>query len=535
MTATLYTQSKGGKSSGEQSIHKVYETILSRYVAEIDPEKLAEAAITGMLSELDPYSQHINENNSHRLDAITSGEYGGVGIRLGRMDDSLMVISPMDGTPAFHQGIMAGDRIIMIDSVLTKKMTLKTAADMVRGEKGTLLNLVILRIGHPETLSFDLERELIKVPDVSYSGLLDHRIGFIKLANFSKYSAEELEKSIRKLDRTGLNGLVIDLRGNPGGLLSAALQSADLFIPKDAALLETRGRLHQANKKYFARRRPIIDKELPVAVLIDAGSASASEILAGILQDYDRAVLIGSPTYGKGLVQTVTQLTEDSRLKLTTAKYYLPSGRLIQKREIARDVLYEDLLDGQGGEYFSAGKRSFDAGEGVSPDLAVAAMPMADLERELWRKRLFFKYALEMHESKPGLTLPVNLTQADVTDFYGWLQDHDEIPPSRLSRWLVKADNAIDSTDTIHKEWTELRTQLEELLTIDAQSEFENNQQQILNALETELARVIGGNGARISASLKRDPVVAKAIKILMTPTEFGSILAGSDPNTPAD
>jgi len=160
---------------------------------------------------------------------------------------------------------------------------------------------------------------------------------------------------------------------------------------------------------------------------------------------------------------------------------------------------------------------------------------MADLERELWRKRLFFKYALEIHESKPGNTLPVDLTETDATDFYAWLQDREEVPPSRLSRWLVKADNTIDSSDTIHKEWTELRTQLEELLTIDAQSEFENNQQQILNALETELARVIGGNGARISASLKRDPVVAKAIKILMTPTEFGSILAGSDPNTPAD
>lgn len=526
--ATLYTQDHADRVKGEASIRQVYETILDRYVAEIDPGKLSDAAIDGMLKELDPYSQHIDDNNSYRLDAITTGEYGGVGIHLGRMNDSLIVISPMDGTPAYRQGIHAGDRIVKIDSVWTKKLELDEAARLVRGEQGSMLILLIKRVGESEYLEFELERELIKVPDVSYSGLLRERTGYVKLSNFSKYSAEDLEKAIRKLSKANLNALIIDLRGNPGGLLSAALMSADLFITQDQLLLETRGRINESNKKYLSRRRPIVPLDLPLAILVDGGSASASEILAGILQDYDRAVVIGKSSFGKGLVQTVTRLSPETRLKLTTAKYYLPSGRLIQKQEIAVDVLYEDLLETEIDSFYSDHNRRFEAGGGVEPDLTVNPLSMSSFESKLWRNRLFYKYALQFEEKNPVLTLPHQFEEAQVDSFYSWMADQDLVPKSELYNWIMNLTNVVDSNSSIYAELQSYRTSLFDVEIKYQQDELAKNRVQILSGLDTEMANVIGGNGARVAASLKHDPIVQKAIDVLASSSQLKEILAGS-------
>ncbi len=526
--ATLYTQDHADRVKGEASIRQVYETILDRYVAEIDPGKLSDAAIDGMLKELDPYSQHIDDNNSYRLDAITTGEYGGVGIHLGRMNDSLIVISPMDGTPAYRQGIHAGDRIVKIDSVWTKKLELDEAARLVRGEQGSMLILLIKRVGESEYLEFELERELIKVPDVSYSGLLRERTGYVKLSNFSKYSAEDLEKAIRKLSKANLDALIIDLRGNPGGLLSAALMSADLFITQDQLLLETRGRINESNKKYLSRRRPIVALDLPLAILVDGGSASASEILAGILQDYDRAVVIGKSSFGKGLVQTVTRLSPETRLKLTTAKYYLPSGRLIQKQEIAVDVLYEDLLETEIDSFYSDHNRRFEAGGGVEPDLTVNPLSMSSFESKLWRNRLFYKYALQFEEKNPVLTLPHQFEEAQVDSFYSWMADQDLVPKSELYNWIMNLTNVVDSNSSIYAELQSYRTSLFDVEIKYQQDELAKNRVQILSGLDTEMANVIGGNGARVAASLKHDPIVQKAIDVLASSSQLKEILAGS-------
>ena len=526
--ATLYTQEHADRVKGEASIRQVYETILDRYVAEIDPGKLSDAAIDGMLKELDPYSQHIDDNNSYRLDAITTGEYGGVGIHLGRMNDSLIVISPMDGTPAYRQGIHAGDRIVKIDSVWTKKLELDEAARLVRGEQGSMLILLIKRVGESEYLEFELERESIKVPDVSYSGLLRERTGYVKLSNFSKYSAEDLEKAIRKLSKANLDALIIDLRGNPGGLLSAALMSADLFITQDQLLLETRGRINESNKKYLSRRRPIVPLDLPLAILVDGGSASASEILAGILQDYDRAVVIGKSSFGKGLVQTVTRLSPETRLKLTTAKYYLPSGRLIQKQEIAVDVLYEDLLETEIDSFYSDHNRRFEAGGGVEPDLTVNPLSMSSFESKLWRNRLFYKYALQFEEKNPVLTLPHQFEEAQVDSFYSWMADQDLVPKSELYNWIMNLTNVVDSNSSIYAELQSYRTSLFDVEIKYQQDELAKNRVQILSGLDTEMANVIGGNGARVAASLKHDPIVQKAIDVLASSSQLKEILAGS-------
>ncbi len=525
---SLYTQSHAERVAGEAAIKKVYQTILDRYVAEIDPEKLSDAAIDGMLRELDPYSQHIMDGNSHRLDDITKGEYGGVGIHLGRMNDSLIVIAPMDGTPAHQQGIQAGDRIIKIDSVWTRELNLNEASRLVRGKQGSLLTLLIKREGEYEPIAFELERKIIKVPDIAYSGLLDAGTGYVKLSNFTRYSAEDLEQAIRKLNKTNLKSLIIDLRGNPGGLLSAALMSADLFIDNGLLLLETRGRVNQSNKKYHARRPPIVDPSIPVALLVNGGSASASEILSGILQDYDRGVVIGESTYGKGLVQTVTRLTPGTRLKLTTAKYYLPSGRLIQKRDIATDIIYDDQLEAQQDVYYSDNNRQFGAGGGVMPDVEVDELDLSSLERNLWRKRLFFKYALNYVQTHPGLTLPMHFEESQVDSFYNWMVSSNQFPKTGLYRWIESADKLVDSTSIVFSEMENIRAELKELEITRQKEEVEVNRLQLLSGLETEVASVIGGFGARVAASLNHDPVVQRAIELLESNKDVNEILAGN-------
>jgi carboxyl-terminal processing protease len=524
---SLLSQTNGERLDGERSIKKVYQTILNRYVAEIDPQKLSNAAIDGMLHELDPYSQHVFKGNSHRLDDITRGEYGGVGIHLGRMNDSLIVVTPMDGTPADRVGIQAGDRIIKIDSVWSRTLSLDDASRAIRGKQGSLVIFLIKRAGEPEPISFSIERELIKVPDISYSGLLKENTGYIKLSNFTKYSGEDLERAVRKLGAVHMKSLILDLRGNPGGLLSAALMSADLFIEADDLLLETRGRVKQSNKKYFARRAPIVPRNLPIAVLVDGGSASASEILSGILQDYDRAVIIGESTFGKGLVQTVTRMTPETRLKLTTAKYYLPSGRLIQKRDIAKNIIYEDLQELEVGDYYSDNNRKFGSGVGVQPDIEVDDYSISNLERELWRNRLFFKYALQYGAAHPGMTLPIKFSDTEVDSFYHWMVEEDQFPKTEFQRWIERGDGLIDSSSSIFPEMEKLQSQLLDLELLQQQLEMQTSKQQILRGLESEVASIIGGNGARVAASLNYDPVVLRTIELLNSQSEVNEILAG--------
>ncbi|MCF7904874.1 MAG: S41 family peptidase [Candidatus Marinimicrobia bacterium] len=524
-----YAQNISPDKQGQAAIEEAYQAILERYVAEIDPRKLSDAAIEGMLRELDPYSEYIYDGESNRIDDITTGEYGGVGIHLGRMNDTLIAVSPMDGTPAFLQGILAGDRIIRIDSVWTKGLRIADAAKLMRGPVGKPVTLSIKRAGDQDILEFELIREMIKVPDISYSGLLRDNVGYIRLANFTKYSGEDLERAVRKLNKLNLIGLILDVRGNPGGLLNASLMSADLFIDKGELLLETRGRVTQSKRQYYSRRNPIVRRELPVAILVDGGSASASEILSGILQDYDRAIVIGEPTYGKGLVQTITRLGPETRLKLTTAKYYLPSGRLIQKRPIAEAVLYEDLLESDAsGGFYSENNREFDSGIGVQPDLEIEPLALSDFERGIWRKRLFYKYALDYKTKNPELMLPISLEDAQIDSFYQWMVSIDAFPTSSMKEWIDNGRDLVDSSAVSFQKLDELRHQ-PLALALEHQEEIPAaNRIQIINGLEIELANVIGGTGARVAASLKYDPVVQQSIDLLNSREEVLEILAGT-------
>ncbi len=317
----------------------VYARIKSGYVEEVADEKLLEGAINGMLRELDPYSVYLKERSYQDLKIGTSGKFGGLGIEVDMEDDFVKVIAPIDDTPAQRAGIIAGDRIAKIGDKLVKGMTLSEAVDLMRGEVGTQITLTILRENAAEPLTVELTRAVIKIKSARAT-LLEPDFGYVRLSKFQERTAQDLLAMLEKLaaDNTRpLRGLILDLRSNPGGVLAEAVGVADVFLNEQSLIVFTRGRHHNAAVEYKATTPDRLNGT-PLVVLIDRGSASASEIVAGALQDLKRATIMGANTFGKGSVQSIHQLNQESALKLTTAKYYTPSGRTIHEVGIKPDL-----------------------------------------------------------------------------------------------------------------------------------------------------------------------------------------------------
>ena len=321
----------------------IFSRIKSDYVEEVEDTVLLKHAIKGMLSGLDPHSSYLDPKEYEELQIGTSGEFGGLGIQVGMEDGFVKVISPIDDTPAFHAGIKTGDLIIRIDKKPVKGMSLNEAVDIMRGKPGTRINLMILREGKNEPLNFVLERAVIKVKSVK-SQLLQKDYGYVRISTFQSRTAHHLIEAVDQLaedNKQSLKGLVLDMRNNPGGVLSAAAEVSDLFLNK-GLIVFTKGRVKNSYFEYRAKPGDTLDGA-PLVVLINGGSASASEIVAGALQDHKRAILMGSKTFGKGSVQTIQELRSGGAVKMTTARYYTPSGRSIQAQGIAPDIILEDL------------------------------------------------------------------------------------------------------------------------------------------------------------------------------------------------
>ena len=274
-------------SSNWRMVYEVYKRVMTDYADQIDPKKLATAGIDGMLSELDPYSVYLEEEDRHQLNLLTRGNYGGVGIQLGVRNDSLTVIAPIDDSPAQRAGIFTGDKIIAVDGEFTSEMSLDHAADNIRGPKNTKVTLTIRRWGE-EDIDFVLTRSTITVKDVSYSGMINDKTGYIRLNRFSRNSSGEMRQALRSLDNQGVERIILDLRGNPGGLMDAAVQILDMLVKKGIEVVSMSGRSNESNRTFTSQNKPIVDTSIRLAVLIDGGSASASEIVAGAIQDLDR-------------------------------------------------------------------------------------------------------------------------------------------------------------------------------------------------------------------------------------------------------
>ena len=375
----------------QATINSVYRHLITHYVDDIDLEKFTKLSIDNMLSDLDPYTVYLVKDQRNSLEMLTKGKYGGVGIQIGKRDKQLTVISPMENSPAKRAGIVSGDIIVKIDDHDTDNLSMDDAAKLIRGQKGSHVILTIERFGYDEWIDYDLIREDIKVQDVSYSGMINETTGYIRLVRFSKNSAKEMEKALTNILTNDMSSLILDLRDNPGGLLNSAVSILDLFIDKGELLVWTDGKTKQSHRKYFSKNDPIVPRSVQIAVLINKGSASASEIVSGVMQDLDRGVVIGRQSFGKGLVQTIYNLDKEKSLKITTAKYYIPSGRLIQRSGYLPEKLLVDssVVDTL---FETIGGRQVKGGGGIKPDHIIDLEPISPIFSACLRKGLFFTY-----------------------------------------------------------------------------------------------------------------------------------------------
>jgi len=513
----------------QRLINEVYKSLITRYADRLDTEKFTKIVINNILDDLDPYTVYMEEDEKEGLDLLTQGKYGGVGINLGERDKKLTVISPIDDSPAKHKGIMAGDIIVKIDRSPTEEMSLDDAASHIRGPKGTNVTLSIKRFGNEQLIDFVLTRADITVKDVTYAGMLDNETGYIRLTRFSKNSGPEMRSSILNLQRDNAHRIIIDLRDNPGGLLQSAIEILDMIMQKGDLLLSTKGRLPEANKRYIARKNPVIEDDVKIAILINAGSASASEIIAGTVQDLDRGVIVGTPSFGKGLVQSVYSLDNSGKrsLKVTTAKYYVPSGRLIQKPGYINDeiVVRDDKEDSL---FVTVGGRTVKGGGGISPDYEVVMPKSTPLLLECWRKGLFFSFAQQRqhkYDSYEDALIDLDL----ITDFKVFIDDHELDVATEGERQLQEARTKLTALDSTNIDLTHAFDFVETFIIDREATLFEVEKDDLRRRLLLELLSIMKGPEYRVEESIKDDPVIIKAKEILQDPVAYSGLFQLKD------
>ena len=510
---------------------EVYREISTKYVDDIDPEEFIRAGIRGMLDTLDPYTIFIDEDNTEDLKIMTSGKYGGLGIVIGlRGEDKILtVIAPMDGTPADRLGIRAGDQIIEIEGTSTKGFNTRQAASLMRGEPGTSVEIKIMRFGVPEAILYTIQREIITVKDVSCFTVLEEDIGYIRLARFSRKAGEELDAALKELKSREIRSLILDLRGNPGGLLEAAVEVCDRFIPEGEIIVSTRGMTTGSNRIIKSIVPPNYG-DCPLVVLVDGGSASASEIVAGAIQDLDRGVIIGVGTFGKGLVQSLVTFNNGTELKLTTAKYYTPSGRLIQKIDYFSEdnpVIFgkenEEELGSSEEMYFTSIGRKVYGGGGITPDIVVEELEIPNLVGSLFRESEFFYFANDyLVTSTPADALSDPDLLLKFRNYLGENGFNYQIN----GQLEIEALEVIAQEKNLGVEFNEYLIKMNEMLDTLKAQDFEDNSEIIERYLRMEFAYRESGSIGRLKASVADDPQMQKAIKILENARLYGDILS---------
>jgi carboxyl-terminal processing protease len=422
---------------------QVLTKVRDHYVEPVTTDKLMDNAIRGMLRTLDPYSQYLDKEEAERLETTTHGAFGGIGISIGMRDGWVTVISPIEGTPAWRAGMQGGDRIIKIDGVSTEGYSLDDAMKRMRGEKGTKVVLTVYREGRDRPIDFEITRDIIQIKSVPFAGVLENGVGYIRLSTFSERSREEIDQAFSKIEKQNPKGLILDLRFNPGGLLSQAVEVSEEFAPRGKRIVYTRGRDPNQNRDFISTAdRPHL--QYPLVVLVNQWTASASEIVSGAVQDLDLGLVAGRTTFGKGLVQTVIPLTRSVRgpkLKLTTAKYYTPSGRCIQKDEQLKDgaLAADDEEDDSDGtvpalpdsmkahkplpEFKTEMGRTVFGGGGIAPDIELEEVLVPQVVQDLERNQVFFKFAVKFAAKHKDAPKDFALTSGIRDEFRSFLKE----------------------------------------------------------------------------------------------------------------
>lgn len=507
---------------GFRTFGTVYKKVYEGYVQEEDPKVLITAAIHGMLEELDPYTQFLDKKLSiDQLRIDTTGEYGGLGISIDMKDGVPIVVSPFEGTPAYNVGLRAGDRIVKIEGEPTRGKTLDEVVSILRGPPGTSVTITVEREGDPQPSDYTIVRDLIKLKAVTLAEKIADDIGYVRLAKFSQVAGNELEEALRRLQSQGIKGLILDLRANPGGLLSEACDVADKFLEKGQLIVSTKGRQADQNRDYPAQNDPVLDKDIPLVVLVNQGSASASEIVAGAIQDHDRGLILGQPTFGKGSVQTIQLINETARLKLTTALYYTPSGRSIHRPERG-PINGEADSTALGQRFFTDHGRTVYGEGGISPDMEVKAMPLTRLTRALERERIFFDFAVHYAVVHPDINEKFDVDDEVLAEFEDYVSSPKvgfEYPFAGQPQ--IQELEGIVEEEGYGEDVQGALTALKSVLKEQKRTDFKRNRDYIRMAIRREIASRMWGSEARLRATFPEDRQLQKAIELLKDPTLY--------------
>jgi carboxyl-terminal processing protease len=511
----------------------LFKEVNAYYVDEVDPNDLMKTGIEAMLSSLDPYTNFISEDDIEDYRTMTTGQYGGIGALIGRNNEKNMIIMPYEGFPAFKAGLKIGDEILKIDNVDVQKKSTSEISQLLKGQAKTPLKIVVKRYGQQDDLVFSLIREKITIDNVPYHGMVNENTGYIKLTDFTTGAGKEVSNALNTLKKQGAEKVILDLRDNPGGLLVEAVNVANVFIPKGKEVVSTKGKITDWNKTYKTLENTS-DDQIPVAVLISSRSASAAEIVAGVIQDYDRGILVGERTFGKGLVQATRPLTYNSQLKVTTAKYYIPSGRCIQA--INYSVRDEDgsipkIPDSLKVAFNTTNGRTVFDGGGVDPDIAIDRRTFAPITLSLVSKGLIFEYATKFYyENKETTPDPkkFKITQEQYKEFVKWLEDKDY-------DYTTRVEKAIDNlTEYAKKEkyFDNVKNQIENL-----KKQVMHNKDQDLQQFRTEISEILEEEiisryhlrAGATEASFDDDDHIQSALKALGDMKKYDELLARSN------
>ncbi len=509
----------------------LFKEVNAYYVDEVNPSQLMKTGIDAMLASLDPYTNYIPEDDIEDYRTMTTGQYGGIGALIGRNNGKNVIIMPYEGYPAHNSGLKVGDELLKVDSVDVTNKNTSEISQLLKGQAKKPLTVTVKRYGQEEPIIINIVREKIKINNVPYYGMVSNDVGYIQLSDFTQSAGKEVGNALEEVKKLGAKKVILDLRDNPGGLLVEAVNVSNVFINKGLEVVSTKGKITDWNKSYKTLNTTG-DTEIPLAVLTSSRSASAAEIVSGVIQDYDRGVLVGEKTFGKGLVQATRPLTYNSQLKVTTAKYYIPSGRCIQAINYSDrniDGSVNKIPDSLKVEFETAnGRKVFDGG-GVDPDVEVDRRNYAPITISLVAKGLFFDYATQYYYSHSEIA-PADefeLTDEEFNQFVAYLSDKDYDYETRVEKTI---DNLVEIAKkekyfaNIQDKIKELRTDVEH----NKERDIKQFSDEIKSVLEEEIASRYYLQKGRIELGFRIDPQLQEAIKVLNNKSEYDELLVAS-------
>jgi carboxyl-terminal processing protease len=498
------------------------------YVDEINPNRMVKTSIEAMLKSLDPYTNFYAEDDIEDYMTMTTGRYNGIGVLTGNRQDRLVVMMLYEGTPAEKSGLQIGDEILKIDGVDIKARRDADPNRLMKGQAGTSVKLTVKRYGQKAPIDIQVQRDVVKMTNVPYYGMLNDEVGYIDLKDFMAAAGREVRAAYQDLKGKGMKKLVLDVRENPGGLLDQAIDISNIFVPKGSEIVTTKGKVTEWNKAYSAMT-PALDTDMPVIVLASNHSASAAEIVAGVIQDYDRGVLIGQRTFGKGLVQTTRPLSFGTRMKITTAKYYIPSGRCIQAIDYSHrsaDGSVGKIADSLRTAFKTRAGRTVYDGGGVTPDIEVDVPTVAPIAQSLSSKGLIFDYAVKYKSEHPTIkpAREFRLTDADYQEFVKWASDKEYDYTTQVEKDL----GVLEASAKKEKYFDQIQDQLKALkskMSHSKDADMKTFQAEIRTMLEQEIAGQYYLQRGLKEASFSTDPDIKAALDLFKDMNRYQGIL----------